>query len=52
MIEVEVDILTGEMYTVRADVLQDAGLSSSPIVDIGQVFQERLKNIIKYKYLG
>lgn len=38
MIEVEVDILTGEMYTVRADVLQDAGLSSSPIVDVGQVF--------------
>merc|ERR1711973_685076 len=37
VIEVEVDILTGEMYTVRADVLQDAGLSSSPIVDIGQV---------------
>merc|ERR1712198_131226 len=27
VIEVEVDILTGEMYTVRADVLQDAGLS-------------------------
>ena len=38
VIEVEVDILTGEMYTVRADVLQDAGLSSSPIVDVGQVF--------------
>ena len=31
------DILTGEMYVVRADILQDAGLSTSPIVDIGQV---------------
>jgi len=35
--EVEVDILTGEMYIVRADVLEDAGLSNSPQVDIGQV---------------
>ena len=35
--EVEVDILTGEMYVVRADLLEDAGLSTSPIVDIGQV---------------
>ena len=33
----EVDILTGEMYVVRADLLEDAGLSTSPIVDIGQV---------------
>merc|ERR1712098_101751 len=35
--EVEVDILTGEMYIVRSDVLEDAGLSTSPIVDIGQI---------------
>jgi len=35
--EVEVDILTGEMFIVRADVLEDAGLSTSPQVDIGQV---------------
>ena len=33
----EVDILTGEMYVVRTDILEDAGLSTSPIVDIGQV---------------
>ena len=32
--EVEVDILTGEMRIVRADVLEDAGLSTSPVVSI------------------
>ena len=32
--EVEVDILTGEMRIVRADVQEDAGLSTSPIVRI------------------
>merc|ERR1711923_363922 len=35
--EVEVDILSGEMRTVRVDLLEDAGLSTSPVVDIGQV---------------
>ena len=30
--EVEVDILTGEMFIVRADVNEDAGLSTSPLV--------------------
>merc|ERR1712192_215743 len=35
--KVEVDILTGEMRTVRTDLVEDAGLSTSPIVDIGQV---------------
>jgi len=29
--------LTGENYVVRADIVQDAGLSTAPIVDIGQV---------------
>jgi len=37
VIEVEVDVLTGENYVVRADIVQDAGLSTAPIVDIGQV---------------
>lgn len=35
--EVEVDVLTGEMYIVRSDLIEDAGLSTSPQVDIGQV---------------
>jgi xanthine dehydrogenase molybdopterin-binding subunit B len=30
--EVEVDILTGEMRTVRTDLIEDAGLSTSPQV--------------------
>jgi len=35
--EVELDVLTGEMNIVRADVLYDAGESMNPILDIGQI---------------
>jgi len=35
--EVLVDTLTGEFRLLRADVLQDAGTSLNPAVDIGQV---------------
>ena len=35
--EVELDVLTGEMRVVRTDLVEDAGLSTSPAVDIGQV---------------
>ena len=31
--EVEVDILTGEMFIVRSDIIEDAGLSTSPQVE-------------------
>ena len=35
--EVQVDVLTGEMSIVRADISQDTGASISPEVDVGQV---------------
>ena len=34
--EVEVDVLTGEVSTIRSDILYDAGHSLNPQVDIGQ----------------
>lgn len=35
--EVELDVLTGQFLVTRTDLLQDAGISMSPLVDIGQI---------------
>eukprot|EP00088_Acartia_fossae_P062944 TRINITY_DN763_c0_g1_i1.p1 TRINITY_DN763_c0_g1~~TRINITY_DN763_c0_g1_i1.p1 ORF type:complete len:254 (+),score=89.87 TRINITY_DN763_c0_g1_i1:1-762(+) len=35
--EVEIDILTGEKHIRRCDLIEDVGLSTSPLVDIGQI---------------
>lgn len=36
-VEVEIDVLTGQHVTRRVDLIEDAGRSLSPFVDIGQV---------------
>lgn len=38
--EVEIDVLTGRKWIVRADVLVDAGRSMNPALDVGQVKKE------------
>ncbi|CAG0914560.1 unnamed protein product [Notodromas monacha] len=35
--EVEIDVITGEKQVLRADILEDVGVSLSPEVDIGQL---------------
>lgn len=35
--EVEIDTLTGDFHTRRADVILDLGFSLNPAIDIGQV---------------
>lgn len=36
--EVEIDTLTGDFHTRRADVILDLGFSLNPAIDVGQVF--------------
>ncbi|XP_037794702.1 indole-3-acetaldehyde oxidase-like [Penaeus monodon] len=35
--EIELDVLTGQFLVLRTDILQDAGTSMSPMVDVAQV---------------
>jgi xanthine dehydrogenase/oxidase len=52
--EVELDVLTGEVSVLRADVLYDAGDSLNPALDIGQIrggFVQGIGNVMcEYTY--
>ncbi|XP_039276898.1 indole-3-acetaldehyde oxidase [Nilaparvata lugens] len=37
VVEIEIDVLTGEKQIIRCDILEDAGKSLNPQVDIGQI---------------
>ncbi|KAL4711114.1 hypothetical protein ACJJTC_009485 [Scirpophaga incertulas] len=37
ILEAQLDVLTGRFEIVRADILEDAGLSANPKLDVGQV---------------
>ncbi|KAG6453184.1 hypothetical protein O3G_MSEX007992 [Manduca sexta] len=37
IIEVEIDVLSGRKWIIRADILEDAGRSINPALDMGQV---------------
>lgn len=45
--EVEVDILTGSKWIVRADIFEDAGRTLNPAIDVGQV-----RYILSFDYVG
>lgn len=49
--EVEIDTLTGDFHTRRADVLLDLGFSLNPAIDVGQVIVA-LSVIFMYKFFS